>query len=107
MPVESTAFPMKFQARPAVTVIIRDITERKRMEAEMLEVERLKVISESRKLWQDTFDSITDLISIHGRDRARAPMANRAFLKYFDLSAEEVGRKKMRRYVPPERIPGR
>ncbi len=93
VPVESAAFPMTFQDRPAVTVIIRDITERKRLEAERLELERLKVLSDSRKLWQDTFDAITDLISIHERDLS-VKRANRAFLEYFGWSAEEaIGKK--------------
>jgi PAS domain S-box-containing protein len=70
-----------------------DITDRKQMETEMLELERLKVSSESRKLWQDTFDSITDLISLHDRERTIL-MANQAFLKYFNLAAEDaIGKK--------------
>jgi PAS domain S-box-containing protein len=52
-----------------------------------------KQISSSYERWQNTFDSITDLISIHDND-FNIIMANKAFLEYFGLSLEEVKSKK-------------
>ena len=104
VPVESTAFSMQFQGRPAVTAIIRDISERKRMEAERLELERLKMLCDSRKLWQDTFDSITDPISIHDPDGSLR-RANRAFLEYFGLSMEAAVGKKWEDICHPDGLP--
>lgn len=72
-----------------MTGVNYDITERKRLQDERLEVERLKVLSRSHQLWQDTFDSITDLvILIDGEDHILK--VNRAFLVYFRLALPEV-----------------
>lgn len=46
-------------------------------------------ISESHKQWEETFNSITDLISIQDKD-FRIKRANRAFFNYFHLSPEEM-----------------
>jgi PAS domain S-box-containing protein len=46
-------------------------------------------ISESQKQWEETFNSITDLISIQDKDY-RIIRANRAFLDYFHLSPEDI-----------------
>jgi PAS domain S-box-containing protein len=69
----------------------REIVERERMEKELLELERLRILADSRKEWQETFDAITDLISIHDTDFV-VRKANRAFLDHFGLSAEDVTR---------------
>jgi len=43
--------------------------------------------------WQETFDTITDLITIHDKD-LRIIMANRAFSEKFNISTEELHNKK-------------
>ncbi len=68
-----------------------------------IEVEREKLIgdlrnvlgtvSRSQKEWQDTFDSITDMISIVDRDFTIL-RANRAFSKYYGLQPQDVIGKK-------------
>jgi PAS domain S-box-containing protein len=49
----------------------------------------LDMVSYSQKQWQDTFDSITDLVSIHDRD-CTIIKANHAFASYFGLTPGEV-----------------
>jgi len=56
-------------------------------------LEQVKAISRSQKEWQLTFDSITDLISIHDRDY-RVVKANRAFMNYLGLTQEDLATKK-------------
>jgi PAS domain S-box-containing protein len=78
--------------------IVRDITERKRAEEvrEQLIAEirnALEAVSHSKKEWQDTFDSITDLISIHDRD-CNIVKVNKAFAEHVGLPYQQViGRK--------------
>jgi len=55
--------------------------------------EQLEVISRSKQEWQMTFDSITDLISIHDRD-FRIIRANKAFAEHFQLTPQELMKKK-------------
>jgi PAS domain S-box-containing protein len=56
-------------------------------------VEQFNVISRSQKEWRLTFDSITDLITIHDKEY-RIIKANRAAAEYFGVKIEEVvGRK--------------
>lgn len=52
-----------------------------------------KQIKRSHEQWQNTFDSITDLISIHDKD-FNIVKANRAFMKYFGLTHEKMINKK-------------
>ena len=52
-----------------------------------------KQMSDSYNKWEATFDSITDLISIHDKD-FNIITANRAFKEYFSLSSEDVINKK-------------
>ena len=75
-------------------VVIQDITqrreaERRRKEQELLELEKVRILAESRREWQETFDGITDLISIHDEDFT-IRKANRAFLEHFGLSPDEL-----------------
>lgn len=75
-----------------------DITERKRLEGEreklILELQNiLAVVSRSQKEWQDTFDSITDLISIQDKD-FNIIRANKAMAASFGLHPREVVGKK-------------
>lgn len=53
----------------------------------------LKQVSQSRKEWLETFDSITDMISIIDKDY-RIIKANRAFAEHFGLQPKEVINKK-------------
>ncbi len=69
---------------PGVTLIIEDITERKRTE------ERMK---QAVREWELTFNSITDMISIQD-DHFSILRANQAFADFFHLKLEEIiGRK--------------
>ncbi|MFA4827925.1 MAG: ATP-binding protein [Thermodesulfovibrionales bacterium] len=52
-----------------------------------------KQIKRSHEQWQNTFDSITDLISIHDKE-FNIVKANRAFMEYFGLTHEEMTSKK-------------
>lgn len=64
-----------------------DITKLKEGEEALREmVER---ITRSKKEWQDTFDSITDMISIHDRD-FNVIRANKAFSAFVGMPATEV-----------------
>ena len=60
--------------------VCRDITERKKMEG------ALKLAAEE---WRGTFDSITDAISIHGRD-LRIQRANKAFADIFHMRPDQI-----------------
>ncbi len=75
-----------------------EMLERKRAEAEqeilMLQQRNLlKKISVSRKEWLATFDSITDMISIHDLDFTIVK-ANKAFARYFGSDIADVLNKK-------------
>ena len=61
-------------------VLARDITERKKME------QALKLAA---KEWRETFDTITDAISIHDRD-FRVKRANRAFADMLRIEISQV-----------------
>lgn len=50
-------------------------------------------VSASQKMWQDTFDGITDLISIHDSE-FNIIKANRAFAEYFGFHPREMINKK-------------
>lgn len=60
--------------------IIRDITERKKMENQLLF---------AAKEWRMTFDSITDLVSIHDKD-FKITRVNRTFADVFKMRPEEI-----------------
>jgi len=75
-----------------------EMLERKRAEEEqetLLLQQRnlLKKISVSRKEWLATFDSITDMISIHDMD-STIVKANKSFARYFGLDIADVLNKK-------------
>jgi len=78
--------------------IVRDITERKRAEEErerlIADIQKaLADVSRSQREWQDTFNNITDMISIHDTD-FNIIRANRAFSENLGLSPREVLNKK-------------
>ncbi len=82
----------------SVLGVARDITGRKRSEREreklILDLQKaLNMISRSQKEWQDTFDSITDMIAIIDKD-FRIVKANRAFAGYFGFHPKEIIQRK-------------
>jgi len=79
-------------------VIVRDISERKQAEEDrerlIADIQRaLGAVTRSQKEWQDTFDSITDLISIHDRDFTIIRV-NKAFAEHVGLPYQQVLGKK-------------
>jgi len=98
--VEITASPLRDSSGTIIAGIevARNITERKRMEEEREAMIRdlrvlIDTISTARREWQETFDSIRDMISIHGEDYTII-RANRAFSQNFGLEPRDViGRK--------------
>lgn len=69
---------------PGVTLIIEDITERKRTEEKM---------KQAVKEWETTFNSITDMISIQN-DQFCILRANQAFADFLHMNLEDcIGRK--------------
>jgi len=80
--------------RELLQFTLQDITERKRAEEErerlIIDIQNaLGAVSQSQKEWQDTFDSITDMISIHDKEFT-VIKANKAFSSFLGLSPEEV-----------------
>lgn len=78
----------------SVLGVSRDITERRRFEQEreklILDLQAaLQTVSRSHKEWQETFDSITDMIAIIGKD-CRIMKANKAFAGYFGFHPRDV-----------------
>jgi PAS domain S-box-containing protein len=85
--------------------IVRDVSERKRTDEEREKLltdlrEALDTVSRSRKEWQDTFDSITDLISIHDRDFTIVKV-NKAFTQFVGLPYQQVLGKKCYELLHP------
>ena len=81
-----------------VQSIVRDISERKKAEKEreklITDIQiAFEEVSRSKKEWQDTFDSITDLISIHDRD-FNIVKVNKAFSEHVGLPYQQVIGKK-------------
>jgi PAS domain S-box-containing protein len=69
---------------PGVTLIIEDITDQKVAE------EKLKLAINE---WETTFNSITDMVSIHDKD-FNIVKTNNAFAKYFQSRPDEIVGKK-------------
>ena len=65
---------------PAVLLTITDITEQKRMR---------EMVNQARQDWENTFDSIPDIITIHDKDMniVKANIAAKKALKLDDLSS--------------------
>jgi PAS domain S-box-containing protein len=82
----------------AIAAALAGIIQHKRAEEDRERLIRplrdvLEMVSYSQKQWQDTFDSITDLVSIHDPDFTII-RANQAFAAYFGLTPEEVVNRK-------------
>jgi PAS domain S-box-containing protein len=69
-----------YPSRGGISVFVRDITERKRAE---------EAIKHSAEEWMNTFDSISDAISIHDRD-FRIQRANKAFADIFNIKPNQI-----------------
>lgn len=91
------ASPLNIDGKGYVVGIFRDTTELIRSEQErervMLELrDALERLSGVQKEWQDTFDNIADLVSIHDRD-FNIIKVNKAFLDYFGPPERVINRK--------------
>ncbi|MFO7773563.1 MAG: PAS domain S-box protein [Dehalococcoidia bacterium] len=73
---EISAYP----SRGGVSVFVRDITERKQAE---------EAVRRAAQEWRETFDSISDAISIHDKDY-KIQRANRAFADMFHMEPGQV-----------------
>ena len=78
----------------SVLGVARDITERKHSEQEREKLisdlrAAFKMISTSHKEWQETFDSITDMIAILDKDFSIVK-ANKAFAGYFGFHPRDI-----------------
>jgi PAS domain S-box-containing protein len=82
----------------AIANALAGIIQRKRIEEEREKlIGDLRItlgkVSRSQRTWQETFDSIGDMISIHDKD-FNIIRVNRAFAEYFSLDPGEVIHKK-------------
>jgi diguanylate cyclase (GGDEF)-like protein/PAS domain S-box-containing protein len=79
-PVEITISKLVSDGKPLMTAIVRDISERRRMERE---------VHESKEALQDFLDNATDLVQNVGAD-GRFTYVNRAWLRTLGYTPEEV-----------------
>jgi len=96
-PVELSAGLLEYQEKKYFLAIDRDISERKKLEKQILK---------SKQDWEDTFDTITDMITIHDK-QYNITRANRAAQKLFGKSFSETINQKCFQYyhgkdAPPE-----
>lgn len=94
--VEITSSPLRDPEGRVVAAleIVRDVTDRKLIEREREELivrlrDTVEQLSRSKKEWQDTFDSITDMVSIHDRDFTIVK-ANKAFAGRLGMTPPDV-----------------
>ncbi len=80
LPVEVHYSVIDWGGRKVFLDIVRDITERKTIEAK---------VEQAAKEWSATFDSITDMISIHDKD-FRIVRMNKAFAESFKMPPEAL-----------------
>jgi len=82
-PVEISAGLLSYMGRKYVLAVDRDISDRKKMESYILQ---------SKLDWEDTFDTITDMITIHDKDFniVRANKAAREMLKLPSLEVTKA-----------------
>ena len=79
-PVEISAGLLSYMGRKYVLAVDRDISDRKKMESYILQ---------SKLDWEDTFDTITDMITIHDKD-FNIVRANKAAKEMLKLPSLEV-----------------
>ena len=77
--------------------VATDITERKRSEEALKAL--VNVVNRSQKEWQDTFDSITDMIYIHDKNFTILK-ANKAYAAYLGCQPKEIFQKKCHALFP-------
>lgn len=99
-PVEISAGLLQYMGHKYVLAIDRDISERKKMET---------LVLQSKLEWEDTFNTITDMITIHDRD-FNITRANKAAEKILGLPFLEETQVKCYRYYhgmdsPPKDCP--
>jgi PAS domain S-box-containing protein len=92
--LENRVIVLPWEGKPATLNYLWDVTEKKRAEEErenlITDIQKaLGEVSRSKKEWQDTFDSITDMISIHDKN-FNVIKANKAFAASVGLSPQEV-----------------
>ncbi len=88
---------IEFPTETYVQAIVRDITERKRSEEALKEL--MNEVIRSQKEWRDTFDSITDMISIHDTNFTILK-ANTAYAAYLGLKPREIIQKNCHALFP-------
>ncbi len=82
--VDFSADRIIYQGEPAIIGTAYDITELKKTE---------EILRNAKRQWELTFDSITDLVSVHDRE-FNIVKVNRAFKEFFNMPFEEIiGRK--------------
>jgi PAS domain S-box-containing protein len=99
-PVEISAGLIEYMGHRFILAFDRDISARKEME---------QLILQSEQEWEDTFNTITDMITIHDNDY-RIIRANKAAEKILKLPSLEVGDAKCYQYYhgkesPPQDCP--
>lgn len=101
MPVEISARVSTYKGDKAIFSIVRDITERKKME---------ELLFSAKQDWESTFNSITDMVTVHDKDY-NIILANKAAEKLLGLPfLEKAEVTKCFRYyhgrgAPPEGCP--
>ena len=81
-PVEVTISKTASDGKPLMTAIVRDVTERRKMEREL---------RESREVLQDFLDNATDLVQSIGPD-GRFTYVNQSWLRALGYRREDLGR---------------
>ncbi len=81
-PVEITISKTASDGKPLLTAIVRDVTERRKMEREL---------RESREVLQDFLDNATDLVQSIGPD-GRFTYVNQSWLRALGYTREDLGR---------------
>jgi len=99
-PVEISAGLLQYMGNRYILAIDRDISVRKQME---------QMVLQSKQEWEDTFDTITDMITIHDKD-FRIIRANKSAEKVLGLSFLDSTVAKCYQYYhgtdrPPENCP--
>ena len=93
-PAEITISKLMSEGKPLMTAIVRDVSERRRMERDL---------RESREALQDFLDNATDLVQNVGAD-GRFTYVNRAWLRTLGYTPEEVTGLTVFGIIHPERL---
>jgi PAS domain S-box-containing protein len=93
-PVEVIAVPFRYQGRPAIQVIVQDISERKRAQ------ERVEASEKGLSLIFDTVSDVIFLLAVEPEDCFRFESINPTFLKVTGLRNEQVVGKRIEEVLP-------